>query len=116
MHSLRRQCMLIHRLGSAAQPTGSTSLLVPSLFLSKRHIHIHGKQLARNHYDVLEITPSATQADVKTAYYKLSMIHHPDKNKGNPESVERFRDITSAYEVLSNYRLRRLYDKGDNAI
>lgn len=112
MHSLRRQCMLVHRLGVASQPSGSTTTVVSSFLPSRRHMHQTSVQFARNHYDVLEITPKATQADVKTAYYKMSMIHHPDKNKGNAESVEKFRAITSAYEVLSNYRLRRLYDKG----
>lgn len=68
----------------------------------------------QNHYDALGITPKATQSDVKTAYYKLSMIYHPDKNKGCNDAADRFRSITAAYEVLSNYRLRRLYDKGLN--
>lgn len=113
MHSLRRQCLILHRLGVAVHPTNSSTTTTPSaLVASRRHISCGGVQLARNHYDVLEITPKATQADVKTAYYKMSMIHHPDRNKGNAESVERFRNITAAYEVLSNYRLRRLYDKG----
>lgn len=108
MHSLRRQCLILHRLG-ASSPNGTASVSAQS-----RQISLGLVRFARNHYDVLEITPKATQADVKTAYYKMSMIHHPDKNKGNEESVERFRDITAAYEVLSNYRLRRLYDKGIN--
>uniref|UniRef100_A0A1L8DTW7 Putative dnaj-class molecular chaperone n=1 Tax=Nyssomyia neivai TaxID=330878 RepID=A0A1L8DTW7_9DIPT len=67
---------------------------------------------ARNHYDVLGLTPKATQNDIKAAYYKLSMMYHPDKNKGSDEAAEKFRDITTAYEVLGTYRLRRLYDKG----
>lgn len=115
MHSLQRQCMILQRICLAVHPRG-TSALDPSVLPFRRNIFLGGLQLARNHYDVLEITPKATQADVKTAYYKMSMIHHPDRNKGNAESVERFRDITSAYEVLSNYRLRRLYDKGKTNI
>ncbi|KAF2878998.1 hypothetical protein ILUMI_27180 [Ignelater luminosus] len=67
---------------------------------------------ARNHYDSLGITPKATQADVKGAYYKLSMIYHPDKNEGCDVAAQKFRDITEAYEVLGNVRLRKLYDKG----
>ncbi|KAF5294339.1 hypothetical protein FQR65_LT10792 [Abscondita terminalis] len=66
----------------------------------------------RNHYDSLGLTPEATQADVKDAYYKLSMLYHPDKSSSNENSVQKFRDITEAYEVLGNVRLRKLYDKG----
>lgn len=40
------------------------------------------------------------------------MTYHPDKNKDDLEAAEKFREITSAYEVLGNFRLRKLYDKG----
>ncbi|PSN44396.1 hypothetical protein C0J52_05741 [Blattella germanica] len=67
---------------------------------------------AKNHYDSLGLTPHATQADIKSAYYKLSMQYHPDKNKGSEQAAQIFRDITEAYEVLGNLKLRKLYDKG----
>lgn len=65
-----------------------------------------------SHYESLGLTPHATQADIKSAYYKMSMEFHPDKNKGSEEAAQKFRDITEAYEVLGNLRLRKLYDKG----
>lgn len=64
------------------------------------------------HYDVLGITPKATQGEVKAAYYRLSMQYHPDKNQGSESAALKFREITQAYEVLGNFRLRKLYDKG----
>ncbi|GJQ81243.1 hypothetical protein Trydic_g20462 [Trypoxylus dichotomus] len=67
---------------------------------------------AKNHYDVLGLTPKATQAEIKSAYYDLSKIYHPDKNQGSADASTKFRDITAAYEVLGNVRTRRLYDKG----
>lgn len=67
---------------------------------------------SKNHYDSLGLTPKATQSDIKTAYYKLSMQYHPDKNKGSETAAESFRDITAAYEILGNLKLRKLYDKG----
>jgi len=67
---------------------------------------------SRSHYESLGLTPHATQADIKSAYYKMSMEFHPDKNKGSEEAADKFRAITEAYEVLGNLRLRRLYDKG----
>ena len=78
----------------------------------KRNFSIGSVLGKKSHYDVLELTPKATQVDVKTAYYKLSKIYHPDKNKGSVDAAEKFRDINSAYEILGNYKLRRLYDKG----
>lgn len=68
--------------------------------------------LFRNHYDVLGITPKATQTDIKSAFYKLSKMYHPDKNKGSDDASRKFQDISAAYEVLGNFKLRRLYDKG----
>lgn len=66
----------------------------------------------RSHYDSLGITPKATQNDIKSAYYKLSKIYHPDKNEGCPDASKKFHDISNAYEILGNFKLRRLYDKG----
>lgn len=76
-----------------------------------------GQVVAKNHYDALGISPRATQADIKDAYYKLSMLYHPDKTTTKSEDdIKKFRDITEAYEVLGNVRLRRLYDKGASHI
>lgn len=74
-----------------------------AIFLSKSN---------KSHYDSLRITPKATQAEVKSAYYKLSMQYHPDRNEGSVAASEQFRDISTAYEVLGNVKLRKLYDKG----
>ncbi|CAK1590306.1 unnamed protein product [Parnassius mnemosyne] len=64
-----------------------------------------------SHYDVLGITPKATQSDIKSAYYELSKVYHPDKS--NDETAEKkFRAITEAYKVLGNVKLKKMYDKG----
>ncbi|XP_045770827.1 dnaJ homolog subfamily C member 30, mitochondrial [Maniola jurtina] len=68
-------------------------------------------QVGASHYDVLGITPKATQNDIKSAYYKLSKLYHPDKSK-DEESAKKFRAITEAYEVLGNIKLKKMYDKG----
>ncbi|KAL3271462.1 hypothetical protein HHI36_021948 [Cryptolaemus montrouzieri] len=78
---------------------------------SVRSISLFGSLRAKNFYNSLEINPNATQAEIKEAYYKLSMMYHPDKNPGT-EASAKFRDISEAYEVLRNVRLRKLYDKG----
>lgn len=76
------------------------------LYSSKQHI----KSLSKNHYDTLKITPHATQTEVKSAYYKLSLQYHPDKNKSG-YAKQKFQDIAEAYEVLGNHELRKNYDR-----
>lgn len=66
----------------------------------------------KSHYEALNISKTATHKEIKDAYYRLSMIYHPDKNKGSEEAAKNFRDITSAYEILGNVRQRKLYDSG----
>lgn len=65
---------------------------------------------SKNHYDTLKITPYATQNEVKSAYYKLSLQYHPDKNKSG-YAKQKFHDISEAYEVLGNHELRKIYDR-----
>lgn len=89
---------------------------VLSLRNSIRCISTSANVLSSNHYDVLGLTPKATQAEIKSAYYKLSKVYHPDKNQGSQDAATKFRDITSAYEILGNVRTRRLYDKGNRFI
>lgn len=62
-------------------------------------------------YDILGVDPSATEAQLKTAYKKGALKHHPDKNAANPEAAEKFKDLSKAYEVLSDPQKRQLYDQ-----
>lgn len=62
-------------------------------------------------YDVLGVTPRATQAQIKSAYFKLSKTYHPDLNKSDT-AAGKFSQIAEAYSVLGNVRSRRLYDRG----
>lgn len=64
------------------------------------------------YYDILRVTPHATQNQIKTAYYKQSFIYHPDKNPDNKEAAQRFADISEAYSVLGSIGLRKKYDCG----
>uniref|UniRef100_A0A1B0A375 J domain-containing protein n=1 Tax=Glossina pallidipes TaxID=7398 RepID=A0A1B0A375_GLOPL len=68
--------------------------------------------LHQNYYEDLGISKNSTIGEIKAAYYNLSKLYHPDKNQGSEEAAKKFRAINQAYEVLGNYKLRRLYDKG----
>lgn len=97
----------------------------------------HAASTVTNHYQVLGLTPKATQGEIKASYYKLSKLYHPDVNTDdvmlvknypiyikikpsrlnnftlqNEIAATKFRQITAAYEVLGNLKLRRMYDKG----
>jgi molecular chaperone DnaJ len=63
------------------------------------------------YYDLLGISPSSTQDEIKKAYRKMAHQHHPDKNQGNKEAESRFKEINNAYETLSDPQKRANYDR-----
>ncbi len=64
----------------------------------------------RNYYDVLGVSKTATKAEIKSAYRKLALQWHPDKNK-TPEAEKKFKEINNAYEVISDETKRKNYDQ-----
>lgn len=67
----------------------------------------------RNLYSRLRIQSTATQNEIKTAYYSLSKLFHPDLNRDDKSAVTNFRHITEAYQVLGSPSSRAAYDKGN---
>lgn len=65
----------------------------------------------RDCYDVLGLARDASEDQVKKAYRKLAMKYHPDKNPGDKEAEEKFKEATEAYEILSNPDLHQRYDQ-----
>jgi DnaJ-class molecular chaperone len=63
-----------------------------------------------NYYDILGVSPDASQADIRKSFRNLALKHHPDKNKNSEESKQKFMKIIEAYEVLSDEQARKNYD------
>ncbi|KAG5927629.1 hypothetical protein E4U42_001996 [Claviceps africana] len=63
------------------------------------------------YYDALGVQPTATELEIKKAYRKMAILHHPDKNPNDPTAHEKFQAIGEAYQVLSDTDLRKAYDK-----
>ena len=62
-------------------------------------------------YATLGVSKSASFEEIKKAYRQMALKHHPDKNAGNKESEKKFKEISAAYEVLSDPNKRAAYDR-----
>ena len=71
--------------------------------------------MKRDYYDILGVSKSATDDELKKAYRKLAMKHHPDRNPDNPEAEARFKEAKEAYEMLSDPARREAYDRYGHA-
>ncbi len=67
--------------------------------------------MTRDYYEVLGVNQNASEAEIKKAYRKLALKHHPDVSSDKAEAEEKFKEITEAYEVLSNPSKRATYDR-----
>ena len=63
-----------------------------------------------DYYKILEVPENADISEIKKKYRKMAMKYHPDRNAGDEKAVKKFREITEAYEVLSNDKRRKEYD------
>lgn len=90
-------------------PRSSSSSCAASL--SKRFL----SSAKKDFYDVLGVSRSSTKAEIKKAYYKLAKQYHPDANKDDKTAADKFKEVTEAYEVLSDDDQRQRYDQFGHA-
>jgi len=65
----------------------------------------------KDYYEILGLTSNATSDEIKKAYRSLAKLYHPDKNQGDKEAEERFKEISEAYEILSDEQKKAKYDR-----
>jgi len=66
--------------------------------------------MSKNYYDILGVSKNATQDEIKKAYRKIAIENHPDRNPGNKQAEEKFKEAAEAYSVLSDEQKRKEYD------
>ncbi|KAG1437072.1 hypothetical protein G6F56_013281 [Rhizopus delemar] len=71
------------------------------------------RSLRKDYYKILGVSKTATETEIKKAYRKLALQHHPDKNAGDEPSEVRFKEIGEAYSILSDPDKRAMYDFED---
>ena len=72
-------------------------------------------QAKRDYYEVLGVSRTASEQEIKSSYRKLAMQHHPDRNPGNPQAEEKFKEASEAYSVLIDTEKRARYDQFGHA-
>src|SRR3954466_7599959 len=101
-------------MGSAAIcPRLRLGLAVAATHLVSKKRLRHGRTMALDLYQRLGLKRGATEAEIKKAYRSLAKQLHPDRNTDNPKAAERFAQVTSAYDLLSDKDKRARYDRGE---
>ena len=71
--------------------------------------------MARDYYDILGLSKSASDSEIKSSYRKLAMKYHPDRNPGDKKAEDKFREITESYEILKDSQKKAAYDQYGHA-
>ena len=71
--------------------------------------------MARDYYEILGLSKSASDSEIKSSYRKLAMKYHPDRNPGDKKAEEKFKEISESYEILKDPQKKAAYDQFGHA-
>ena len=71
--------------------------------------------MARDYYDILGLSKSASESEIKSSYRKLAMKYHPDRNPGDKKAEDKFKEISESYEILKDPQKKAAYDQYGHA-
>lgn len=71
--------------------------------------------MANDFYDTLGVAKGASESEIKSAYRKLAMKYHPDRNQGDASAEQKFKEVSQAYEILKDPKKRQTYDQFGHA-
>jgi len=71
--------------------------------------------MARDYYDILGLSKSASDSEIKSSYRKLAMKYHPDRNPGDKKAEDKFKEVSEAYEVLKDPQKKAAYNQYGHA-
>ena len=91
------------------------SLLVSKQHTSSLEARSFSTKAKRDFYEVLGVDRNADKGAIKRAYFKLAKQYHPDANQGDEKAADKFKEVTEAYEILSDDKQRELYDQFGHA-
>ncbi|XP_071452761.1 protein tumorous imaginal discs, mitochondrial-like isoform X2 [Hetaerina americana] len=74
------------------------------------HFSSNHLQKKRDYYEILGVARNSSPKEIKNSYFQLAKKYHPDRNKGDPNAVKKFQEVSEAYEVLSDENKRKQYD------
>src|SRR5216117_1036885 len=75
------------------------------------HGDVRREWFEKDYYQVLGVPKNASAAEIKKTYRRLAQQHHPDRNRGNKDAEDRFKEISAAYDVLGDPEKRKQYDQ-----
>ena len=67
--------------------------------------------MSKDFYDILNVSKNASDSEIKSAYRKLAMKYHPDRNPDDKSAEKKFREVTEAYDILKDNQKRATYDQ-----
>ncbi|XP_016306796.1 dnaJ homolog subfamily A member 3, mitochondrial-like isoform X2 [Sinocyclocheilus anshuiensis] len=101
--------------GAAVTLRGMTAVSPSSHVICKMSFHTSSPARKQDFYQILGVPRTATQKEIKKAYYQMAKKYHPDTNKDDPQAKEKFAQLAEAYEVLSDEVKRNQYDTSGSA-